>query len=147
MAFFDASLALAASKTLADDRPGDIQIFIKIVAKFFVDKRLNNPLDVRITQLGFGLPLELGILDANGNHGGQTLTHIVSGKSFLEILDQIVDLGKIVDRARNSRFETGEMGPTLNGIDIVHKGKNIVIEGTAILKSYFDFDVFFFWAK
>ena len=69
---------------------GHGRIFLEIGADLVVDDPFDEPLDFAVTQLGFGLPLELGISDLDADDTGQPLPQIFPLEGFLAVFQDVV---------------------------------------------------------
>ena len=68
---------LGGAQTLCGDQLGDRGIFLEELVQAVVDDRGDDPLDLAVAQLGFGLSLELRIGQSDGNDRGQPFAEVV----------------------------------------------------------------------
>ena len=117
------------------------RILLQESAQAFVDGGFDHSLDFAVPQLGFGLSFELGIpqLDADNRH--QSFAHILAGRILLQILQQIVGLRVGIDRARQRRFESGQVRPALVRVDVVGKGEDRLAVAVVVLHRHFNDDI------
>ena len=71
------------------------------------------------SQLGLGLPLELGIADFHADDGGQSFPDVVAGQRLGILFQKVVGVRIVIDRASQGRLEADEVRPAFFGIDIV----------------------------
>ena len=97
----------------------------------------------RVTQLGLRLTLELRFGYLDGDNRRQTLTKIVRIDSRvtvlifeLRLLEHLALLRVFLHYTRESRTETGYVGTTLNGIDVIDVGVYVLVEVGVVDHSY-----------
>src|SRR4029450_4600406 len=78
------------------------------VAGLAVAPLLHEPLDVAVAELGLGLPLELGLRQADRDHRRQSLADVVAADTALERLEEAVGLRVVRQRAGQRRPEARE---------------------------------------
>ena len=128
----------------ADDLPGDLGILLQEDRQLFVHHRFHKPLDLRIPQLGLGLPLELGLGDLDRDDRGQPFTQVFAGDGHLFLLQQLVGRGVAVHGPGERRPEADQVGAPLMGVDVVGKGKELFVIGIIVLHGNFYIDTAFF---
>ena len=115
-------------------------MLVEIFAKPFVHQLLDGALDVAV-QLSLGLPFELRLRQLHGNHGDQSLAHVVAGdRDFvLLLLEHAERAGVIVDRARQRGAKPGKMRAAVHGVDGVGEGENVFGVAVVVLQRDFHF--------
>ena len=94
-----------------------------------------HTLHLGVTQFGFGLTLKLRLSDLNGDHGRKSLTEVVRidiGVTLFvfqfSFLQHLAILGVFLHHTRQGCTETGYVGTTLDGVDIVDVGVYVLVE-------------------
>jgi len=125
-------------ESLLDYTLGGLGVFFEEDGELLVHRSLHRTPDLRIPQLGLGLPLELRLHDLHAENAGETFPHIVSGEALLGFLEEVVLPAVIVDGPCEGRFQPGEVGPTFMGVDVVHEGVGVLAEAIVILHGQLD---------
>ena len=99
----------------------------------------DNPLDLAVSQLGFGLPLELGVRDPDRNHRRQPLAKIVPGGS--RVLEEILLATVLVNRTRQRAPKTAQVRSPFNVVDVVGKRADRLGEIHVVLDRHIDLDI------
>ena len=73
--------------------------------------------------------------------GGEALAHVVAGDLGILVLQEVVGLGELVDRAGKRAAETGEMGTAVGVMDRVGVAKDLVVVGIVVLEDDLDVDL------
>ena len=71
--FFGRLAGFGGAQTLGGDELGDRGVFLEELVEAVVDDRGDDPLDLAVAELGFGLALELRVGNADGDDGRQSL--------------------------------------------------------------------------
>ena len=101
--------------------------------------RGDNPLDLAVSQLGFGLPLELGIRNPDRDHRRQPLAKIITGRS--RVLEEILLATVLVDRTRQRTPKTAQVRSPFDVVDVVGKRANRLGEIHVVLDGHIDLDI------
>ncbi len=123
---------------LANDRAGLLRVLLQELGELRVDNRLDEALHARITELGFGLTLELGIGELGRDDGGQPLAHVLAGEVVVLLLELALVAGVLVQRAGQRGAKAGEMGAAVNGVDVVGVGEHRLLVGAVPLHGHLD---------
>ena len=126
---------------LVGDLPRGRRILLEGLGQLVVDDLLDEPLDVRVAELGLGLALELRLGQPDGDDGRQPLAHVVAGDASLEALEEAVRLGVGGDPARHGRAEPGEVRAALARVDVVREGEHRLLVAVVVLQGDLDLDV------
>src|SRR5919112_6617875 len=122
---------------LIDDRLGLTRMLLQELGQVTVGHALDETLDLRVPELGLGLPLELGLLQLDGDDRGQPFPDVVTGKALLLLLEEALLTGVGVDRPRQRRPETGEVRAAFVRVDVVSKREDGVLEAAVPLHGDF----------
>src|SRR5918995_1655565 len=118
---------------LVDDCLGFTRPLLQELGKITVGHALDETLDLRVPELGLGLPLELGLLQLDRDDRGQTFPDVVAGKAILFLLEKTLLPGVSVDRPRQRRPETGEVRAAFVSVDVVGEREDRVLEAAVPL--------------
>ena len=91
-----------------------------------------------VAELGLGLPLELGVLEADAYDGGQPLPDVLPGQVGLGLLQEAVLPGVVVYDPGEGGAEPGDVGPALLGVDAVGEGQHGLGEAVVVLQGELD---------
>jgi hypothetical protein len=116
------------------------RVLLERLAETVVDDLLDQPLHFGVPELALGLPLELGIGDADGDHRGEPLAHVVARHVALEALEEAVGLRVVADGAGEGGAEAGEMRAALARVDVVGEGKDALLIAVVVLQRDLDLD-------
>ena len=95
---------------LADDALRHRRILFEKLPELVVDDRLDDALDLGVTEFRLRLPFELRLRNLDADDAGQSLTNVVTADvRVLQILGEIALRRVGVDRARQRRTESGEV--------------------------------------
>jgi len=86
------------------------------------------------------LPIELGLRDFDGDHGGQPFSQVVAGEVLFHAFYQVPLLGVLVHRARERRTEADEMRSAVVGVDVVREGEDGLLVGVVVLEGHLRLD-------
>src|SRR5687768_18409886 len=109
-------------------------MLFQVAAQVLVHHLLDDALDLGVAQLGLGLALELGLLDLDMEHAGETLADVLAGQGEVFLLEIVPLLGGLVDGPGQRRLEPGEMGPPFVGIDVVDEGEGVLVVAVLVLE-------------
>ena len=121
---------------LVQDEADVLGILFEVAGQAVVDGRLHHGRDLGVAELGFGLALELGVGQLDGDDGSQALAHVVARElASLELLDELgLVLEIAVDGAREADAEAREVGAALSRADVVGKG----VDGFLVARGVLD---------
>ena len=91
---------------LLDDFPRQAGSLFEKGHQPFVDDRGDHALDFGIDEFRFGLRVEAGIRHFHRDHADESLAHIIAGKRGVLVLENLVGLGKLIDRPCQRGAET-----------------------------------------
>ncbi len=120
-----------------------LRVFLKIGHQFFINHGGNKPRDIRVAEFAFGLALKLCFRQFYADYRGQTLAHIVAGKFFIAVFQDIKFFAVVVKYAGQRGFESRFVGTAVYGIDIIGKGKQNLVIGIRITERNFGASVLF----
>ncbi len=126
---------------LAEDGARYPGVLFQVGTQFLVAHGLDNGFDLRVAELGFRLPLELGIGYAYADNAGQPFAHIITAHFFPEVFGHHVVAGVAVDALGERGAEAGHMGTALTSIDVVDKGEEPLRIPVKILKADLHLDI------
>ncbi len=127
---------------LLNDEARFLGVLLEKHVQFFVDDTGNEPRRFGVTQLGFGLSLELRIAQFDRNDRGQAFTDIITGQFLDQLLGQIGVLDVVVDGTGQGGLVTGQVGTTFDGADVVRKRVGVFLVGRRVLQCELDDHVF-----
>ena len=96
--------------------------------------------DFGIAELGLGLTLELRLGHLDRNHGREAFAEILGSQVALELVEQLVLLGILLERAAETHLEALEMGSAFYGVDVVDIGIYLLGIAVVVLQGYVDGD-------
>ena len=120
-------------QTLVDDFFTKRRVGVEIAHQALVNNRRHDALHLAVHQLDLGLRLEAGIRQLDAQDADQALTHIIAGEARILLLQQLVRLGVLVDRARERRAETGQVSAAVGVGDRVGEAQNLVVVTRVVL--------------
>jgi hypothetical protein len=94
--------------------------------QFVIDEHFNRALDLRVAQLGFCLPFELGLSHLDGQDSRQAFAKIISGKIDLYVSEQVIFIRIRFEGAREGAAKAGYVRAAFMGIDVVDEGENVL---------------------
>src|SRR5918998_3010676 len=113
---------------LVDDRLGLAGALLEELGQVPVRVALDEALDLRVPELGLGLPLELRLAQLDGYDRRQPLPDVVAEQVFLLLLEEAL-LPRVVVYGPGQRGpEAGEVRPALVRVDVVREGEDRVLE-------------------
>ena len=97
-------------------------MFVEIFAELFVDELLDEAFDIAI-QLAFCLAFELRLRKLDGNDGDESFAHVVTidGDFVFLFFEHAGGAGVVIERARESGAEAGEVRAAVNGVDRIRE--------------------------
>ncbi len=113
-------------------------MLLKVVAQGLGDSCRDGSGHLRVAELGLGLPFKLGLHDLDGNHGGKTLAEVVARNLDLALLEELVVLGIFLEGGGKSAAEACQVCTTLDGVDVVDKRVDILVEGGVVGERHLD---------
>jgi len=108
---------------LVDDLPGLGRVLLEELGEPLVHDRGDDPLDLAVSELGLGLPLELGVVDLDADDRGQPLADILAAHRLVVVLGDILLPRVGVDGAGERRLEAAQVRPPLDRADVVRVGE------------------------
>ncbi len=125
-------------EALVDDALGQALGRLKGHLEVVADDFLHDAVNFTVRELGLGLTLEarLGHLDRDDRR--QALAHVVAGDARVLVLDQVVGLAVVVDRACQRRAEARKVGAALDVEDRIGVGVNLVVVAVVVLHRHID---------
>ena len=106
---------------LFDDRLGDGGVLLEERHELVAHDGADDALHLAVAELRLGLALELRLRHLHAHDDRETFAHVVAGEVVL-LLDELVVGAVLVDGARESRAEAGEVRAALDGVDVVAVG-------------------------
>ncbi len=100
--------------------------------------RADDAFDFGRKQFHLRLRLELRIAVLDRNHRRQAFAHIVAGDLRILVLQQIVRLRVLIDRAREGAAKTGQMRAAVRIVNRVRVAENLVVVAVVVLQHDFD---------
>ena len=119
---------------LADDPAGDRRVLLEVCSEGLVDGRLDDPLHLAVPQLGLGLALELGVPQLHADDGGEPLADVIAGQRLCVLLQQVVRVRVVVDRAGERRLEADQVGTAFARVDVVGECKDVFRIAVVVLE-------------
>ncbi len=113
-------------------------MLLEVGPQTFVDERLDQPAHIAVSELGLGLALELGFRNFDGNHGDQSLAHVIAVERLVVLLEQVVRNRVGVHRARERRTKSAQVGAAFDRIDIVREREDVFRVGIVPLHGDLD---------
>ena len=84
-------------------------------------------------ELRFGLSFELRVNKLDGDDGGETFTHILTGEVRIVVFDRPILAPPVVQRAGERGAESGDVCSAINGVDVVCKCEQCLRPGVALV--------------
>ena len=125
-------------QTLFDDPAAVGRVLVEVLAEAVRHGRLDLTLDFGVAELGFGLTLELRIDQLDADHRGQAFSNVVARQVRLRIPQDAGASRPIVQGARERRAKTGDMGPAVDGVDVVGEREDVLRVRIVVLQRDFD---------
>jgi hypothetical protein len=125
---------------LGDDLAGDRRVFLEIGPQRLVDCRLDDALHLAVAQLGLGLPFELRVAQLDAHDRRQALADVVAGQRLVVLLEQLVGVRVVVDRAGQGRLEADQVRAALARVDVVREGIHVLGVAVVVLEGHFEHD-------
>ena len=111
---------------------GNGGVFLKIGGQLVVYHLIDQSTDIGVAQLGFGLTLELGVGELDGNNGGDALPAILAG-NLVVALDDAVLHAVGVENTGQRGFEAGLVHTALRRAHVVGEGQQKFVVAVVIL--------------
>ena len=121
---------------LLKHRLGHGGVFLKIFGQLVVDHAADQRLDIGVAQLGFGLALELGLLQLDADDGGQALLHVATGQVVVLVLQIAFERPKSLNTRGQRGLEALLVGAAVRGVDVVGKAQDQAVEAVVILQRH-----------
>ena len=125
---------------LLDDLLGDRRVLIEVIHEPLVDRGVHDTLDLGVDQLDLGLGLEAWVGELDAQDGGEALADVVAGEGRILLLQEIVGLGVLVDRAGERCAQTGEVSAAVRIRNRVREAEDLVGVGVVVLEDGVDED-------
>ena len=113
-------------------------MFFQVVSQYFTDSLVYGTHYFVVTQLRFGLSLELWFGYFNGNNGSQTFAEVVSRDFNFHLFQHLAVFGVFLQRTGQCTAETGKMRTSFDCIDIIDIGMYIFGESCIVHNGYFN---------
>ena len=114
------------------------RMFFQVRGKPLADHGLHHAADIAVSELLLGLALELGIGYDHAHDGGDAFPRVVAGYGHLEVLQQVVPLGVVVDGTGEGRLEAHEVETALGSPYGVGVGEDVLLVAVVVLKGDVD---------
>ena len=135
------SRRLAGSRgreALLDDLSAVAGVLLEILDQAVRNRCLDLALHLGVAKLGLRLTLELRIGQLHADDRRQALPDVVAGEVAVGLLQDAGLAGPVVERARQRRTKTGDVRPTIDGIDVVREGKDVLGVRVVVLERRLD---------
>src|SRR5579885_1482784 len=90
------------------------RVRLAVLGQLLADNRLDEPLDLRVAELRFGLAFELGLGQLDREDGREALADVLSLQAHVPVLEQALTARVVVDRAREGRAEPHQVRSALD---------------------------------
>src|SRR5690554_4988433 len=111
---------------------GILGILLQKVLKHQPHRLVNGQTHIAVTQLGFGLPLKLGLLYLRRNNGSQALPAVVSIDAELQFDNRSRLLGKSLQGTGQTSAKARQVRTPIYAIDVVDVGIYILKKGGVV---------------
>ena len=115
---------------------GILRVLLKVVGQSLRDGLVHSGSNLVITEFGFGLALKLRLGNLHRHNSREALAEVVARDVELNLRKHTILLGIFFHRAGESPTETGQVGTTLDGVDVVHIGVHVLREAVVVLHSH-----------
>ena len=132
---------LCGQDDLLDDGLGLCGMLLQIGVQGITHGGLDGTDDLGVSEFGLGLALELGLQHFDRNDGCQTLAEVLRLNLNLGLLEHLVVLGILLQGRAQTAAEARQVGTTLDGVDVVDKRVDVLVERRVIGHSDLDGDV------
>ena len=126
---------LSGQDDFLHDLAGIVRMLLEVVGQRLTHGLVDHTHNFRVTEFGLGLALELRLSHLDRDNGREALAKVVGvdGRFALLVtqlgfLQQFALLGVLVHDAGQGSAETGHVGTTFDGVDIVHVGVYVLVE-------------------
>src|SRR3989338_8095730 len=119
---------LGGAHDLVGDLARGARVLLERLAQLVVHDLLDQPLHVRVAELGLGLALELRLGQAHRHDGAEPLAHVVARHAALEGLEEAVGLRVGRDRPGHRRAEAGQVRAALARVDVVGEREDALLD-------------------
>ena len=126
---------------LLDNGLGLVGMLLKINVEGLAQTRLHSANHLGVAEFCLGLSLKLRLKDLNRDNGGESLTEVLGLNVNFHLVEHLAVLGIFLERRAQTAAETGEVGTTLNGVDVVDKGIDVLVKRGVIGHGNFHGDV------
>src|SRR5256885_2401051 len=117
-----------------DDSPRIRRALFEVLRERIGEHRLDLTADLRVAQLGLRLTLELRLANFYADHRGQPLAYVVAREVGVLIPHQVRLARVFVQDRRQRRAEAGDVTATLDRVDVVGKGEDVLGETLVVLQ-------------
>ena len=118
---------------LLHNRSCILRVLLQILRQSQRNSCINRCNHLAVTQLGLGLTLELGLGNLYRNNGSQALAEVVTIDIELQLCQHTRLIGILLQSTGQCAAEAGQMGTTLDGVDIVYIRMYILRERVVVL--------------
>ena len=103
-------------------------MLLEVVVQSIAHRRLDSTDDLGVAQLGLGLSLELGLEHLDRDDGGEALAEVLGLDFNLGLLEHLVVLGILLQGRTQTAAESRQVGTALDGVDVVDKRVDVLVE-------------------
>ena len=113
---------------LLNDGFGLCRMLLEIHVECLAQAGLNSAYHLGVAEFGLGLALKLWLKHLYRDHGSETLAEVLGLDVDFHFLEHLAILGIFLQGRTQTAAESGEVSSTLNGIDIVDKRIDVLVE-------------------
>src|SRR3989449_3607925 len=128
---------LGGEDRLPDADFRDLRGLVEEVREFLVHDRLDDSLDLRVSELHLRLTFELRFGDFQAQDRRQAFPDVVALEAFAA-LDVLVVLRILDERPGETRLEAGEVRASLDRVDVVDEREDRFVVAVVVLHRHFD---------
>ena len=115
---------LGGQLPLLGDDAGRLRVLLQVAGQVVAHRRVDDPLDLAVAQLGLRLALELRLGHAKRDDRGESLAAIVAGGHQVLVNARLLAVG--VDGPRDGGAEAGQVRAAFARVDVVHVGVDVL---------------------
>ena len=113
---------------LLQDLVGLFGVLLEPIGQLLVGRLLHQGAHGHVAELSFGLPFELGVLQAHRDDGGQALPDVLAQQVLVLLLQRASGPGVLVGHAGQGGLEPFLVHTALDGRDAVGEGVDALVE-------------------